>query len=187
MFRSVIRKLAVLDIGGGSSEIAAGFKGDLIYYSSINIGARRISNKFFENDPPLQKEIQNAEKYIIDSFNVLDFNIGSYELIGVAATVTTACTVLFEISTWIPDLIHERIIYKEQIKQLVELYSRLNINRKKEIKGLEPERAPIILGGTLILYLFMEHFKFEKIKVSTKGLRYGILFEELNRKSFNQG
>ncbi|MFC1724352.1 hypothetical protein ACFL4T_01905 [candidate division KSB1 bacterium] len=179
---NVSKKIAVLDIGGGSTEISAGIEGELIYNHSMKIGARRITNKFFVNDPPLQTEIQNAKDFIIDSFSVLDFDFDSYELVGVASTVTTACTVLLEIPDWQPELVHNRVLTIDRIQHLVELYSKLNINRKKEIVGLDPERASIILGGTMILHLFMDFFKIEKIKVSTKGLRYGILFQEFNKR-----
>ena len=41
-------------------------------------------------------------------------------------------------------------------------------------------RSDIITAGTFILLHFMKHFKFEKITVSTKGLRYGAALEIFN-------
>jgi len=180
------RKITVIDIGGGSFEIVEGKKGNIITNQSLKLGAVSITDRFFKNDPMTEPELKKAESFIEDELANIKLKFKGSLFIGVAATVTTSCMVTYKIPHWQPDLVHGRTLKVDQIKHLVSMYSQLRIEERKKITGLEENRAEIILGGTLILYIFMKKFKIEELLVSVKGLRYGILFKEFfSTKFFN--
>lgn len=171
-------EITLIDIGGGSTEIIEGKKGNVISNYSMKLGASRITDVFFKNDPPLHSELSDAKKHILDSFKKITLKFQNNILTGVAATVTSACSVLYRIHDWNPELIHDRILSIDQVEEILSIYKKTPVSDRKKIIGLEKKRARTILGGTLILYLFMKYFKRDSIRVSVKGLRYGILFQE---------
>ena len=174
-------EITLIDIGGGSTEIIEGKEGTVVSNCSLKIGASRITDKFFRNDPPTDFELSKAENYILDNFKKIELKFQNNIVTGVAATVTTACSVLREIPKWNPELIHNTILKIDQIEHLIKLYKSMPLAERRNMTGLEEKRAKIILGGTLILFLFMKFFNKENLRVSVKGLRYGILLREFNK------
>ena len=48
---------------------------------------------------------------------------------------------------------------------------------RRQIPGLEPKRADVIIGGALLLSRLLAHFHADQFTVSARGLRYGLLAE----------
>ena len=88
------------------------------------------------------------------------------------------------IKTTIKNVISNEIEQWLQLKltdigQIKKKFQYSNLNQRKKIKGLDSKRAEIILAGTIICEQIMIKYNLEKIKVSDRGLRWGLLYEEL--------
>ena len=72
---------------------------------------------------------------------------------------------------------HGRFITRSAVKRQLEDYRRLPVSARRDIPGMEPPRADIILAGAMIVAGIMGRFGFERVQVSRYGLSYGLLAE----------
>ena len=172
----------VIDIGGGSTEVVFGKGIKPEYFKSFEIGSIRMTEQFLKSDPPGENEIKEMRNFIKNSLSIFPKSLKTRLLIGVAGTVTT----LAQISLKLP--LYDRLQienYKMQISNLEEIISLLkerNLEERKKIAGLLPERADVIVAGAIILEEIMNYFGFNEVIVSTRGLRYGVMMEMAERK-----
>lgn len=171
-------KLAVvLDIGGGSTEVAAGGSFMIKESFSFDMGSVRFSERFLKTNPPLQTELEDCKKEIISMFKAQNLQIKSESTaIGVAGTLTTLAVLDSLDSIYNSDRVSGYILSKERIDSWVSTLSKLGI---EEILELNPNvlkgREDLILAGCLILQGFLEYYDFQEIIVSTGGIRHGAI------------
>ncbi|GAB1370586.1 Ppx/GppA phosphatase family protein [Candidatus Kapaibacterium sp.] len=175
----------VIDIGGGSSEVIIGNKKGILYKKSLQIGAVRLTERYFkQTHPPSVNSITLAKKDILKQLS--DFK--SIEDIdttyAVAGTATTLATTLLDLDDFEVERINGLEISFEQIESLFTMYYESSIQEIISKFKVHPKRADLILAGTLIMKTIMEQLALSKIKVSTRGLRYGILIDYI-QKSLN--
>jgi len=182
-------RICTIDIGGGSTEITtaknlnnyiseANFRELPIESCSINIGSVRIKEKFFSSQPPRPDSITEAESFIRNELDKINISLKNTKPVGVAGTITTLAALKKGLKEFNREEIEGMELSREDIDKLVTHFCTSSLeNLYKEGSYMEG-RADIILPGTLILKSFMEKYDFNKITVSTKGLRYGILLRE---------
>ncbi len=168
----------VIDIGGGSTEFVICNNNKINDIKSLDIGAVVIKDRFLLNDPPEYNEITDAKNYI---FAMINSNIRKWKLpiIGNGGTITTLAAVKLQLKEYNSELVHGHELTIEDIKKLSDLFMNMDSAKRREIIGLEPKRADIILWGTLILQVILEFFDRGSIIVSDKGVRYGVIYERL--------
>ncbi len=165
----------VVDIGGGSTEIIYGENRHIISAKSINIGAVKITEKFFASQPPDLKQILNAEQFIIHALEQnLQFNLFK-RFYGVGGTFTTIAS----ISRNQYDFERDKISNTElSFSDFIEVYNILKSSSIDEIVNkykVHPMRADVITAGTLIALKTLEYFQAEKCTINSYGLRYGLI------------
>lgn len=173
----------LIDIGGGSTEFIIGQNDNLIFRKSINIGAVRLTERYFTSQPPNTNDVTTAENYIskiiqdeiISEIN--DISIDTYH--GVAGTVTTIATSLLNLNDHEVDRIDGFTINKEDLNKLYQKF----LNSETEIIinnfGVHPKRADLISAGTLILKVTFDILGIQNMIASSKGLRFGFLMHKL--------
>ncbi len=181
-------KQTTVDIGGGSTEITTANKSAAsiqelskltITGKSMNIGSVRINEKYLNQHPPPFENIVNAENFINDNLKEIDFDISGTELIGVAGTVTTLGAIKLGLDKFEADKVYNLNI---SIIEIEEILNRLIPMPIEELYGMGDYmtgRADIVIPGILILKCFMRKFGFDNVKVSTKGLRYGVFLRNI--------
>lgn len=170
---------AVLDIGGGSTEVSLSNNGKLTSLS-MNIGAVRLKEKFFMESYS-NENLDKAEQFILQSFVSLAYlNFENYNLTGVAGTVTTLSALNLDLKSFKIDKVSSSILRLTDVERLFCMLIDMKENEIESLGEYMKGRSDIIVSGAFILLHFMKHFKFEKITVSTKGLRYGAALEIFN-------
>lgn len=167
----------LLDIGGGSSEITSGKKGKIIYTKSTPIGAVKIQQRFFPFNKYDLVAIDQALDYIETFLSNIDKETIDFtnELVGVGGTITTLAHILSGEKAYNSDLIHNYSLeYQRNLDLFAELssYSPEGLSKKY---GINIKRARILPAGQLILIALQEFFERKPLRVSTCGLRFGIL------------
>lgn len=187
--------LMTIDIGGGSTEITASLnpingsninsliKSDIIA-KSFDVGSVRIKEKYFVQHPPSNADIKAAEEFILN--HLLQFDKSGktdkpdkFKLIGVAGTITTLGAIKLGLDRFITEKVDNLELSSNEISYLIKSLSSKSLNELYSMGNYMEGRADIIIPGILILKCFMEQFGFEKLTISTKGLRYGIFLREI--------
>ncbi|MGB9679273.1 MAG: Ppx/GppA family phosphatase [Thermoanaerobacteraceae bacterium] len=155
----------VLDIGGGSTEIA--YKTDFFVKESFDIGSVRLTEDFIKNDPPISDEYDEIRLHIIDMLiNSIDQYATAENIIGIGGTITTISAISQGLVIYDPDKVHGYELKRDEIKRVLDYLMSVNLEERKRIPGLQPERADIIIAGTIILLTILEMLNLKSITVS---------------------
>lgn len=167
----------IIDIGGGSTEFIWQ-EAKQVVFKSLNIGAVRMTEGYI-SDPV--KPVDNAELKVLkeavnDKLTQLKNN-HSFRAIGLGGTITTLAAIDLEMQEYESVKIHRYKLTRDKVKEILARLSKLYLDERKEIPGLQPERADIIIAGTMILQTIMEKFQLAEITISEHGILYGIIRE----------
>lgn len=166
----------VCDIGGGSTEFIVGENNTLCFHQSLNIGSRRLTERFFHHDPVLPQEIKAAKAGVrqqLVAIEKADVDV----CVSVGGTATSCAMIEQNIAVDKADQAHHVELKKHAVDDLVNRLARLRNAERKELVGLEPERADVILMGALILQMVLEHFEMKKSVISIRDLLFGALLQ----------
>jgi exopolyphosphatase / guanosine-5'-triphosphate,3'-diphosphate pyrophosphatase len=168
-------KFAVLDIGGGSTELIVGTGSDISSAISRDIGSVRITERILKTSPPDTAALENAVKFIQNHLQHLSPLSSGTTLIGVAGTLTTLAALDRQLQNFDRALIHRHVLTETVIEEIFRKLKHLTLDEIKAFPQIHPERADILLAGILILLETLRTIHVQKITVSVRGLRYGIL------------
>lgn len=164
----------VIDVGGGSTEIVYGNLESIKFVKSFPIGAAKVKSKFFEKNIN-SHSISDAKEFLKSIF-YSDYNFpNDVLLIGVGGTITTLAYILNNLSFYDSAVIQNTIISYPQNQNLFAELIKLTPSELSERYNIHPKRADILTSGQLIYLTLQEQFNKADIKVSTQGLRFGIL------------
>ncbi|WDA44938.1 3-dehydroquinate synthase [Fusobacterium nucleatum] len=176
--------ILVFDIGGGSTEFTLGNINGIKKEISLNIGSVRIAEKFLLDNGIYNYCEENrikAKEWIKENLKELeDFKKEDFTLIGVAGTTTTQVSVREKMEIYDSEKIHLSSLTSKEINDNLDLFIK-NIN-KQEIKGLDPKRKDVIIGGTIILKEILEYFEKDFIIVSENDNLMGAILEGVENK-----
>lgn len=166
----------LVDIGGGSTEVIIRETDEPIAYSSYNIGAVKITERFLKSDPYKPEEIIAAQQHIAQIFRYIEFDVKPL-LIGLGGTITTFSAINQQLEVYDSSQIDNSRITRKKVVEIVDELSAANLKERKRIIGLPADRADIILGGGLILNEIIQRTRVKSILVSEKGIMFGIISE----------
>ncbi len=165
--------VAVVDIGGGSTELSFGNGLQLDWSVSIDVGSVRITERFFHHDPPHDEELQHARTFLEDQFRPYSLPAAA-TVIGVAGTAVGLALLDMGAREFDPQKVSGHLLTHETITLLLHQLSR---TPSGEIRRLSPfliGREDIITAGALILDAILSWFTLPSIIVSERGLRHGL-------------
>jgi len=174
--------LVVVDIGGGSTEIILSDRGAVTWSASLPLGSVRLTEKHVRHDPPEPGEVDAVAREIDGALAAVPWpsDTGSgATVVGVAGTVTSLAAMALRLATYDPARVHG---YELAVAALDAELARLRASTQAErerIVGLDPRRADVILAGALILRHIAAAARASAIRVSDRGLRWGLLHEAL--------
>lgn len=175
---------AVLDIGGGSTEIVIGSGVRVTSSNSIDIGSVRLTERILKNNPPNDIALENAAQIVRYQLqNILPLSQIT-NIIGVAGTLTTLAALDLQIPKFDRNLINRHVLTIEAINKIFQELRPLTLEQLRSYPQIHPSRADILLAGIIILREILMKVKLSKIMVSDRGLRYGILIKSAQT-SFN--
>lgn len=171
---------AVLDIGGGSTELALGTRsGGVTQSISVDIGAVRLRERHLLSTPPTSSELSLARHWSDIMVGSLFDLPSATTLIGVAGTVTTLAALDAGMERFDAEELNG---YRLGVRAIADWTTRLSTMAVEDIqrlKGVHPDRADILAGGAIILDAALARLEADAILVSTRGVRYGVALEGL--------
>ena len=146
--------IAVLDVGGGSVEVTWGTAQQGIEESrSLPVGSVVMARRALAHDPPHPAEIGALEETLAAAFEpvLAPLRPRAARLIGVGGTVTTLAAMAQRLAPYDPDRVHGYHLTAAEVERLLEAMRRLPLTERRRMPGLQPERADVIIAGTLVV------------------------------------
>lgn len=170
----------ILDIGGGSTEIAQLKFGVVTDAHSYDMGSVRFTERFLYGNPPSKKEIEACRAEVKKMYNQRPFETGEFiKAAGVAGTLTTLVGIIKNLDAYEPEKLAGYRLNSMEVKRVIEQFS---THKSEEMLNRHPVylkgRADIFLAGMLILEGFMQQFNINEITVSTGGIRHGAILTQ---------
>ncbi len=162
-------RIMLVDIGGGSTEIACGVRGRVDYARSLRLGCVRISERFFREDPPAAAELAGAARQIDATLaaGIELERLGAVDLaVAVAGTVTSLAAIDLELQLYDRDAVHGHVLDRQAVDGMLERLARMDFSQRLAIATVEEGRADVIVGGALIASRVMEYIGVASLTVS---------------------
>jgi len=170
--------LLVLDIGGGSLEIARGPDEDPAFKTSIQLGAGRLTRKFLKGDPYSAKSLKSLEEYLEEEISPLADSLASYEK-DIASGTSKTFRTLAKISQNLYPKFGQHLTLNALNEMVPELQS-LDLESRKKLSAISAERAPQIVAGAMVARQLMKTLSLREVQICPWALREGIVLHRLD-------
>ncbi len=172
--------LAIFDTGGGSSQFTFGHGSVVRERFSVNVGAVRYTEKFGLSGIVPPEQLQAALKAIAVDLDRLDGRPAPDVLVGMGGAITNIAAVKHSLAKYDPNIIQGSVIERAEVERQIELYRSKSLDERRAIIGLQPKRADVILAGVCIVKTVMGKLQKDKLSVSDRGLRHGLLIDRFS-------
>ena len=177
--------LLVADNGGGSTEFALGSLGEgnklrLSFVRSIDVGCRRLTDKFLSRtDPPSEQDLSQAHAFAAQLFaDVRMWEGGNMpapkRLVVTGGTSTTIVALTKSLVPYDSSQVHLSIIRMAEVERQERRLAALPVAKRSELPGIQPKRAPVMLGGVVAVTEILRATGFEEATVSESDLLFGL-------------
>jgi exopolyphosphatase/guanosine-5'-triphosphate,3'-diphosphate pyrophosphatase len=156
----------VIDIGGGSTELIS--SGSRV---STDLGSVRMTERFLVSDPPISSELEALARAIRSVLGEHDISAGRG--IGVAGTVTSLAALDLGLVEYDSERVHGHRLGEGAVQAQLDRLAVLPLAERREVPGLEPERAPVIVAGATIVREAMRALSAESLEASERDLLHG--------------
>ena len=182
-----VEDLLVVDLGGGSTELILGDvkidggarTSEIVKARSVDIGSKRITERFFHTDPPTAAELADAREWAVGQLRPYFDGLRDRPrmMVSVAGTATSLSAIRQELKIYDSALVHCSCLSGSELADLTEMLAGMTLDERKVLPGLDPGRAPVIVGGSLILETIVALAGLDSTLVSEHDILYGILLD----------
>jgi exopolyphosphatase/guanosine-5'-triphosphate,3'-diphosphate pyrophosphatase len=168
----------LLDIGGGSLEIARGDQENPRYSNSVMLGASRMTRQFLSGDPFSEKSLKKLEKHIEETLAPLKSDVGDTSKCTVIGTSKTFRTLRRIQENYLPEL--GKDLKQDGLKKITQKLQTMTHSQRADLPGVSSSRARQIVAGAMVAHKTMESLGIEKLTQCPWALREGIVLQRLD-------
>jgi exopolyphosphatase/guanosine-5'-triphosphate,3'-diphosphate pyrophosphatase len=156
----------VVDIGGGSTElIADGFA------VSLDVGSVRLTERFLASDPPAPAELEACAAFVRALLaERVAAEVRPRDAIGVAGTVTSLAALDLGLERYERERVHGHRLSAAGVDTQRARLAALPLAERRRVQALDPERAPVIVAGAVLLREVLAHFALDEIEASERDI-----------------
>jgi exopolyphosphatase/guanosine-5'-triphosphate,3'-diphosphate pyrophosphatase len=179
--------LLIVDVGGGSTEFILGEDGRQQFRHSFALGTVRLMEQLTRSDPPTPEEWLECRGVLRDllerqvqpaiASELATFSTHPVKLVGTGGTASIMARIELGLETFDRERIEALRLTREQVRRQRERLWSLSLAERRNLPGLPPDRADVILTGVPIYETLMERFGFSHLRASTRGLRFAALLD----------
>jgi exopolyphosphatase/guanosine-5'-triphosphate,3'-diphosphate pyrophosphatase len=182
--------MALVDIGGGSTEVSLVVAGKVLFGASVLLGSVRMTEMFCRSDPLLPGHERAMREHVRACLQqtLPEAIFGTCpKVVGSAGTIGALANYIRRRPSLPRTVGHMRTTFSVRELARASLNLRkMSLARRRKAPGIEERRAEIVVAGAVILEEICAHFKARTIKVVRRGLRDGLMLEEIERFSVTQ-
>jgi exopolyphosphatase/guanosine-5'-triphosphate,3'-diphosphate pyrophosphatase len=172
--------IAVFDTGGGSSQFTFGRPGHIEEQFSVDVGAARFAERFGLDGVVSDEQLAAALQEIAAGLARLDGRPRPTALVGLGGALTNIAAVRQHLANYDPKIIQGTVLDRGELDRQIQLYRTRTADRRREIVGLQPRRAEVILAGACIVRTVLDKLHCDELTVSDRGLRHGLIVERFS-------
>jgi len=168
--------MAVIDIGGGSTELIVADGSEPTWVESLPLGVVPLAEAYLADDPLSPAALARMEKEIDATLDTLVHRPPPQcRFAGTAGTVTTLAAMAQRMSTYAAEGINRYPLSRDFVAQMFRRLSSMTRAERRLQVGLSSGREDILVAGALILLRVMQRFDWPTVHVSDAGVREGRL------------
>jgi exopolyphosphatase/guanosine-5'-triphosphate,3'-diphosphate pyrophosphatase len=176
-------RLLVLDIGGGSLEIASGIDEEPDITVSLPLGAGRLTRDWFTGDPPGQEAVRALRRHArteiaravgpVLKYGRPDHAVATSKTFRQLARITGAAS-----SSEGPYV--KRVLAHDDVTKWTGKLGRMPAARRAELPGVSANRAAQLLAGAVVADAVMDLFELPELEIGPWALREGMILRRLD-------
>jgi exopolyphosphatase/guanosine-5'-triphosphate,3'-diphosphate pyrophosphatase len=178
------KRALVLDIGGGSVELALGKGSQVEWTSSKKLGVLRMAEQFAKSDPLSKKDEERLESHVRQAVEgeaekVRATNVET--VIGTSGTILALGAMAHEMETGRPaETLHHLTVKASTLRSLRERLVTADFKERLRMPGMDELRADVIPAGAVILDTMLEALGIKELMLCEWALREGILLDYIH-------
>ena len=172
------KRVLMIDVGGGSAELILSEQGTLSEAFSKPLGAVRLTEVFFKDDPPAEIELHRLMEYIDEKLATPLRRIGAGSFDRSIGTSATAAAIVCAVNRLPRSRRDEADRMKASLREIRRFYrdvSQMKLSERAKVQGVGPRRAELIVAGAAVFVRAMELFQCPSLNYSAAGVRDGII------------
>jgi exopolyphosphatase/guanosine-5'-triphosphate,3'-diphosphate pyrophosphatase len=172
--------LVAIDIGGGSTELVVGAGGEVAFHTSTQVGVVRHGERHLHTDPPTAAELQalaEDARGTIDGAVPEDVRTRPSGGIATGGTATQLASVDLGLAVHDRDRVEGHALTRVTLQELRDRLAALPLEERREVRGLDPARAPTIVAGATILIEAVGAFGLDGVEVSERDILWGVALD----------
>ncbi|MEU6079907.1 Ppx/GppA phosphatase family protein [Streptomyces sp. NPDC047108] len=176
-------RLLVLDIGGGSLEIAYGLDEDPDKAVSLPLGAGRMTSGWLPGDPPETDDVRALRRHARAE---IARTVGEFTRLGVPDHVVGTSKTFRQLARIAgaarsaEGLYVQRNLSRKALEEWVPRLAAMSVEERAELPGVSEGRAPQLVAGALVAEAAMDLFGVEELEICPWALREGLILRRLD-------
>ena len=176
-------RLLLLDIGGGSLEIASGQDEDPSVAVSLPLGANRLTRDWLTSDPPDREEVRRLRKHVrveiaaaasaVRSAGPPDHCVATSKTFRQLARIAGAAP--SSNGTYV-----KRLLRHADLMELADELPRMSIEARAQLPGVSLIRAPQLAAGAIVADAAMDLFQIPELEICPWALREGVILRRMD-------
>jgi exopolyphosphatase/guanosine-5'-triphosphate,3'-diphosphate pyrophosphatase len=170
-------RTVVIDIGGGSTELVVGRAGEEpAFHVSTQAGSVRQTERHLASDPVPDAELaalREEVRDIIDGAVPGEVRDGAEQGIAVAGTATSLAAIDQQLDPYDPEKIDGYMLTLDAVERILARLAAIPLAERRNVTGLHPDRAPMIVAGAAILAEAMAAFGLAEVEMSEADILHG--------------
>jgi exopolyphosphatase/guanosine-5'-triphosphate,3'-diphosphate pyrophosphatase len=170
----------VIDIGGGSTEFVIGRPAeDPAFHVSTQAGSVRQSERRLHDDPPTPEQLDALRREvrgIVDAAVPAELRADVEHGIAVAGTATQLASIDLGLEERDSERADGHVLTRAACGEMLAMLASKPLAERREVRGLDPDRAPTIVAGAAILLEAMAAFELESVEAANADILHGAAF-----------
>jgi exopolyphosphatase/guanosine-5'-triphosphate,3'-diphosphate pyrophosphatase len=171
---------AVIDVGGGSTELVIGAHGHVEFHVSMQAGVVRHSERHLASDPPRPEELEalaDDVRAVLEDAVPPGLRERARAAIATGGTATNSAAIDLGLDAPDADLVEGHVLTLDRLSDLSSRLASVPLAERRAVRGLHPDRAPTIVAGLVILTTVLRFLGLDATEVSRRDILWGVALD----------
>lgn len=182
------RRGLFIDIGGGSTEMIVGDQAQHYFLDSLKLGAIRLGNIYLEGVTgsipsslfdQMQQHVRKSAAHTLRRIREVGYDL----VIGSSGTASNLAKVTAARNAEDLTTLQNYVLKTTDLRATVRALCQMTLDERRQVPGLNPERADIIISGGAVLLTLMEELQADSLTIAERSLREGVLVDAFLRRA----